>query len=523
MMNRGILNPIQYRLDEPITADCFEADIETVNVEWGYLLLPPLFWVVEISDIQGYVNVPEINVNLYVDWQLAWQIYVPETTIQSQQEAQDRLTSISEQIPSEYVVFQEYWVHRVKIEPVEEKAWRARWLWYFLLFEIATVFQTFPLTLLQQPSNTAYYESENNIWVSFKMAQFAVMTLRNEIVVEPIPYDKFQTAHSAYYGQFTMTSAPRVTITAQNGQNPPEARREEFLLSPNISQLRILWDIMDANVTGEYNRWDMLENLVWEYWLHIYVNKNLVDDYKALNETIAPYVFSDEVMPDPPVYVEPGIYHNVELWLITMSNNWYEWITIADKNLWATEVYNDGDTLTEANCWKFYQRWNNYWFSMNWWYPISSVKVDTTGYGDWNYYTSGTFITASQGVDGDWSSPSNDSLWDNEILRGPCPSGFHVTTVGDMETIDRMLGSISWRVLMIPEAWIIDGTTWTYQNNWSVLTWSSLSVNSSRPSYARTIDWRNRNWSMENRIYWLPIRPVKDEPVVPDETWIKLY
>ena len=357
MINRWIFDATQYRREEPITTDCFEADIETISSDWAYLLLPPLFWITVASSTGVFV--PEINVNLYVDWQLAWQIYAPEATIQSQEEAQDRLTAISEQISSEYIVFQEYWVHRVKIKPVEEKAWRARWLWYSLVVFIGTGSQTYPLTLLKQPSNTAYYESENNIWTYFKMLQFAGMILRNELVVEPIPYDKFPTASLAYQEQFTMASAPRVTITAQDGQNSPEGWRYGFLASSNVSQLRILWDIMDANITGENNRWDGLESLVWERWLHIYVNKNLVDDYKALNETIAPYVFSDEVIPDPPVYVEPGVYHNAELWLITMSDNWYEWITIADKNLWATEVYNYGDVLTEANCWKFYQRWNN--------------------------------------------------------------------------------------------------------------------------------------------------------------------
>lgn len=298
MMNRGILNPMQYRLDEPIIADCFEADIETISSDWAYLLVPPLFWVTGISTV---ITVPEINVNLYVDWQLAWQVSASETTIQSRQGVQNRLNYISEQIPSEYIIFQEYWVHRVKVEPVEEKVWRARGLWYSLLALFGIGSQTFPLTLLQQPSNTAYYESENNIWAYFKMLQFAGMTLRNEIVVEPIPYDKFPTAYAAYFSQFDMTLAPRVTITAQSGQNPPEGWRTGFLLDSNISQLRILWDIMDANITGEYSRWDELENLVWEYWLHIYVDKDLVDNYKALNANIAPYVFSDEVIPDPPI------------------------------------------------------------------------------------------------------------------------------------------------------------------------------------------------------------------------------
>ena len=56
----------------------------------------------------------------------------------------------------------------------------------------------------------------------------------------------------------------------------------------------------------------------------------------------------------------PWIYYNENLWLISYSVDWQNWITIADKNLWATQVYNYWDVMTEANCWKFYQWWNNY-------------------------------------------------------------------------------------------------------------------------------------------------------------------
>ena len=56
------------------------------------------------------------------------------------------------------------------------------------------------------------------------------------------------------------------------------------------------------------------------------------------------------------------IFHNPANWLISISWDWTTWITISDKNLWATAVYNDWATLSQANCWNYYQRWNNYWF-----------------------------------------------------------------------------------------------------------------------------------------------------------------
>ena len=101
-----------------------------------------------------------------------------------------------------------------------------------------------------------------------------------------------------------------------------------------------------------------------------------------------------------------GIYHNSTLWLISISSNGTNWITIADKNLWATTVYNDWDTLSEANCGKYYQWGNNYGFPFTWSVTTSSTMVDASNYWPWNYYESSTFITASPR----WDSTMNYNL-----------------------------------------------------------------------------------------------------------------
>lgn len=93
-------------------------------------------------------------------------------------------------------------------------------------------------------------------------------------------------------------------------------------------------------------------------------------------------------------------------WLVSLSSDWETWITIADKNLWATTVWSSWDTESYANCWNYYQRWNNYWF--DWWtVTTSSTQVDASTYWPWNYYTWSTFIKWSS----DWSSVQNDNLW----------------------------------------------------------------------------------------------------------------
>ena len=101
------------------------------------------------------------------------------------------------------------------------------------------------------------------------------------------------------------------------------------------------------------------------------------------------------------------IYHNSTEWVISISSDWTNWITIADKNLWATTVYNDWDELSEANCGYYYQWWNNYGFPWTWTISKkSSTAIDASAYWPGNYYSSDTWITANP-----WDSSDNRNLW----------------------------------------------------------------------------------------------------------------
>lgn len=117
------------------------------------------------------------------------------------------------------------------------------------------------------------------------------------------------------------------------------------------------------------------------------------------------------------------VFHNTTEWLISISSDWTNWTTIMDKNLWATVVYNDEDTLSEANCWKYYQWWNNYGFAWTWNVTTSSTQVDASSYWPWNYYSSSTFITRSSSPY-DWSSVQNDNLrwWVSVAATDPTPT-----------------------------------------------------------------------------------------------------
>lgn len=113
------------------------------------------------------------------------------------------------------------------------------------------------------------------------------------------------------------------------------------------------------------------------------------------------------------------IFWNQSDWIISITSDGSTWYTIMDKNLWATSVYNNGDTLSEDNCGKYYQWGNNYWFAWTWSVTTSSTQVNAQNYWPWNYYSSSTFINRNN----DWSSVHNDNLrwwtsqWTSTIIK----------------------------------------------------------------------------------------------------------
>ena len=100
------------------------------------------------------------------------------------------------------------------------------------------------------------------------------------------------------------------------------------------------------------------------------------------------------------------IFHNAIEWLISASSDWTTWVTISDKNVWATVAWNEWDALNENNCWWLFQRGNNYMFPFAWTVPTTNQQVDTTWYWPGNYFSSNIFNIFF----GDWSSPSNNNL-----------------------------------------------------------------------------------------------------------------
>lgn len=227
----------------------------------------------------------------------------------------------------------------------------------------------------------------------------------------------------------------------------------------------------------------------------------------------------------------PGIYHLPYEWLISLSSDGINWVTIADKNLGATQVYNDGDTLSEANCWKFYQWWNNYGFPFSWSVTTSNGEVDTSWYWPLNYYENSTFIIPSMDIR-DWSSNNNPDLWWDttdtlQARRWPCGQWQHIPDKNEIINLGNIMTSLNlWpnlssisTYLHMPRGWrrnwgtssVADSTSWFYFSS------STYNTTSSRGSYYLSFNANGTTFwtSYTYRAYWYLIRPFANIPVIP--------
>ena len=238
------------------------------------------------------------------------------------------------------------------------------------------------------------------------------------------------------------------------------------------------------------------------------------------------------------------IYRNQTEWIISLSSDGTTWITIADKNLWATQVYNDGDTLGESNTWKYYQHWNNYWFPFSWTFTTSSSTVNASSYWPWNYYSSSTFITTATR-----ENSINKDLWwwvtwTVVAMQWPCASWFHIPTKDERLSLSNIWVTLwcwtnAWldyntassvsTLLKMPCWWELDyANWWTKYYSWtrwyywtSERVWSSW--NSANQLTINLNDGTFSPYSSQNISYWCLIRPFANTPTVPDRTWTKLY
>lgn len=166
------------------------------------------------------------------------------------------------------------------------------------------------------------------------------------------------------------------------------------------------------------------QNSTWYYWTskwtwnntyYLYLDNSSISTY-SLNRASALTIRPFKNVPVIPTSswvklygtsIEAGwIFINNSEWLISLSGDWQTWVTIANKNLWATNVWTYWSALSEANCGKYYQWGNNYWFPFTWTITTSSTKINAQSYWPWNYYSSSTYI-APTSTPYNWDSSGN--------------------------------------------------------------------------------------------------------------------
>jgi len=101
------------------------------------------------------------------------------------------------------------------------------------------------------------------------------------------------------------------------------------------------------------------------------------------------------------------IWYNSTLWLISIKDG-SDYITIQDKNVWATTVYNNNDTVTNDNAGWFFQFWNNNWFPYTWATSSYTTTQTVSWYWPWNYYSDSHFVKVSSN---NWFTGTNNNIW----------------------------------------------------------------------------------------------------------------
>lgn len=133
-------------------------------------------------------------------------------------------------------------------------------------------------------------------------------------------------------------------------------------------------------------------------------------------------------------------------------NNTGKWITMLDRNLWATATWAWIDE-SKQSFWYYFQWWNNYGFPSDPNEEISTTTDQADASGYWpntenGYYSSNVFIKWNS----DWSSVSNDNLrwWSGdsrdgnnrwypltnpEDRRWPCPENYHIPSIWEWSKV----------------------------------------------------------------------------------------
>ena len=183
-----------------------------------------------------------------------------------------------------------------------------------------------------------------------------------------------------------------------------------------------------------------------------------------------------------------GIY-----WVISISSDGVNWITIADKNLWANYTYVPWDTITSDTRWNYYQWWNCYWFDVA---PATSYDtVDATWYWPGNYYYGDKFVLGSY----------NRQIWNNSNLWwGVSHQSVTGTMISATDT-DTTYSAGNW--ISIDSYNVISNTMYPASQGTA---WQVLKIDANWDTY-----WDNESWGSYQWGSWITI----NGPYIINDLW----
>ena len=239
---------------------------------------------------------------------------------------------------------------------------------------------------------------------------------------------------------------------------------------------------------------------------------------------------------EPSYITTAWIYRNETEGLISLSSDGSNWLTIADKNLWATTVWNSWDTLSESNCGKYYQRWNNYGFPYSWNVSTSSTQVNAGTYWPNNYYSSSVYISQSTSPY-NWDSSNNENLrwWTTgtvDAMKWPCDTWFHIANKTEWDNFVSVFNSIIFselwadlsKYLLLP-FWWRRWVTGSVTNQWTDGRYWTSTRETTRPYWFTMASSTEGKTALNYTCGGIMIRPFKNVAVQPIEWdgWTSLY
>lgn len=166
--------------------------------------------------------------------------------------------------------------------------------------------------------------------------------------------------------------------------------------------------------------------------------------------------------PPTPILYSPWLYHNPTLWLISFSSDWNNWLTMQDKEFWATE----------------------YW---------GQSQDESLAYG----------------------TTMNFNEWNNQSVIDTFPDWYALFEKSDWDFLSAFQRPMNLNMQPNPRTLFLVPTN-------SERYWTSADWDYSR-SYSLFFTWLTAWIGLISTLNSYPVRLLKTEPVVPDSTWIVLY